>query len=236
MKLRDKDPFIQFQITDPKTSETWRPDPREHLTSRQIRKMGTRPDMILFFAHHLAEQARKDGHEDVEVRVKARASLNSRLPQLMIDPKVDLASQPRTLFARSPWILSLQEERVTTVSDGSSGFSFRPLTLCGTSPSLFTLVAPGPPFVLSQAHVAGPRRWVIECGGRFRFSPEPRLCFLVTKQVSCQEFQSYRTLEVRVLGLVNHTHPAPADFGEDLVVADRAADHDGQIVALPDTW
>ncbi len=26
------------------------------------------------------------------------------------------------------------------------------------------------------------------------------------------------------------------EFGEDLVVADRAADHDGQIVALPDTW
>ena len=109
MKLRDKEPFIQFEITDPKTAETWRPDPREYLTSRQIRKMGTRPDMILLFAHHLAEQARKDGHEDVEVQVQARASLNSRLPQLMIDPEVDLASQPRTLFARSPWILPLQE-------------------------------------------------------------------------------------------------------------------------------
>ena len=123
MKLRDKDPFIQFQITDPKTAETWRPDPREHLTSRQIRKMGTRPDMILLFAHHLAEQARKDGHEDVEVRVKARASLNSRLAQLMIDPDVDLAAQTRSLFARSAWILPLQEEPVTTASDGSLGSS-----------------------------------------------------------------------------------------------------------------
>ena len=122
MKLRDKDPFIQFQITDPKTSETWRPDPRRYLTRRQIGKMGTRPDMILLFAHHLAEQARKDGHEDVEVRVKARASLNSRMPRLMIDPSVDLAAQTRRLFARSAWILPLQEP-VTTASDGSLGSS-----------------------------------------------------------------------------------------------------------------
>ena len=42
--------------------------------------MGNGPDTILLFAHHLAEQARQDGHEDVEVRVKARVSLNSRLP------------------------------------------------------------------------------------------------------------------------------------------------------------
>ncbi len=126
MKLRDKDPFIQFQITDPKTAETWRPDPREYLTSRQIGKMGTRPDMILLFAHHLAAQARGDGHEHVEVRVQARASLNGRLPRLMIDPEVDLASQPRTLFARSPWILPLQEEPVTTVSDGSADSSSGP--------------------------------------------------------------------------------------------------------------
>ena len=126
MKLRDKDPFIQFQITDPKTAETWRPDPRRYLTRWQIRKMGTRPDMILLFAHHLAGQARRDGHEHVEVRVKARASLNGRLPRLMIDPEVDLASQRRTLFARSAWILPLQEEPVTTVSDGSAVSSSGP--------------------------------------------------------------------------------------------------------------
>ena len=35
---------------------------------------------------------------------------------------------------------------------------------------------------------------------------------------------------------VNDVHPAFADLGEDLVVADRATDHDGQILALPDTW
>ena len=77
---------------------------------------------------------------------------------------------------------------------------------------------------------------VIQRGGRFRFSPEPRLYFLVAKQVSCQEFQSYRTLEVRVLGLVNNTHPTFAELLGDLVVGYGSTDHDGPIVALPDTW
>ena len=39
-----------------------------------------------------------------------------------------------------------------------------------------------------------------------------------------------------VLGLIDDTHAAPAEFGEDLVVADGLADHDSQIVALRDTW
>ena len=66
---------------------------------------------------------------------------------------------------------------------------------------------------------------VIEGSRRFRFSPEPRLYFLVTEQVSCQEFQSYRTLEVRVLGLVNDTHAALAELPGDLVVRDGSVDH-----------
>ena len=120
MKLRDKKPSIRFQITDPKTPATWTPELHEYLTSMQIRKMGTRPDMILLTAHHLAERAREDGHGDVEVRVQARASLNGRLPQLIIDPNVDLAAQTRTAFAHSPWILPLQDDPVKTASDGSS--------------------------------------------------------------------------------------------------------------------
>jgi len=58
MKLRDKEPFLRIEITDPKILETWPPDPRKYPTLRQIGKMGNRPDMILLFAHHLAEQAR----------------------------------------------------------------------------------------------------------------------------------------------------------------------------------
>ncbi len=43
-------------------------------------------------------------------------------------------------------------------------------------------------------------------------------------------------MQFRVLGLVDDPHAAFTELGEDLVVANRAADHHGQIVALPDTW
>ncbi len=47
-----------------------------------------------------------------------------------------------------------------------------------------------------------------------------------------QKLQRDSALEFEIFGLVDDPHPAPAEFGEDLVVADRAANHDGQIVAL----
>ena len=40
------------------------------------------------------------------------------------------------------------------------------------------------------------------------------------------------TFQRRVFGLVDHTHAAPADFGGDLVVADRLAYHDGVILPV----
>ncbi len=69
-----------------------------------------------------------------------------------------------------------------------------------------------------------------------RFTKETLFVLLVFENVRAKEFQGDRALQLRVFGLVNDTHAAPADFGEDLVVADGFADHDGQIVPLPDRW
>ena len=68
--------------------------------------MAARPDMILQFAHYLADEMRKEGHGQVEVRVDVEALLNGREPQLLIDPTVDLAKEPRTLKSAS-WIVPL---------------------------------------------------------------------------------------------------------------------------------
>jgi len=40
-----------------------------------------------------------------------------------------------------------------------------------------------------------------------------------------QELQGYRTLQLDVLGLVHHAHPALAEFREDPVVGNGLADH-----------
>ena len=64
--------------------------------------------MVLQLSHYVANELRKQGYTQVEVRARVLASLNGRKPQLLIDPTVDLAGQSRTLKP-TPWIMPLQE-------------------------------------------------------------------------------------------------------------------------------
>lgn len=106
MKLRTKRGESLFTITHPPTGQTWIVKPDEQLDPRQAMKMANKPDMILLFAHHLAEQKRREGYENVEVRAKVTSSLNGRKPQVLIDPTVDLAKESRSLLP-ARWIVPL---------------------------------------------------------------------------------------------------------------------------------
>jgi hypothetical protein len=106
MKLRDKEGTVRIQLRDARTGETWIA-PLGDLTARQRGSIADRPDMLLQYAHHLARLYREDGRE-VEVYAEAAVSLNGRVPQLMVDPTVDLAKQPRTLRS-APWIRPFED-------------------------------------------------------------------------------------------------------------------------------
>jgi hypothetical protein len=106
MKLRTKRGEALFTITHPATGQTWVVDPKDHLDARQTTKMTNKPDMILLFAKHLAEQKRREGYDNVEVRAQVTSSLNGRKPQVLIDPNVDLVKQPRSIMPAS-WIVPL---------------------------------------------------------------------------------------------------------------------------------
>ena len=106
MKLRDKASDVWFFVKDPKTAEQWKEDPTHYLTRRQFEKMAGRPDMILQFAHFLAQDYEKRGKGRMEVYAEAKASLNGRKSQWLIDPKTNLAAQPRSLGIAS-WITPL---------------------------------------------------------------------------------------------------------------------------------
>lgn len=108
MKLRDKSSEGFFIVTDPSTRQHWVVDPREHLTSWQVFKMTSRPDMIVQFAHHLEELARAEGRGDVEVRAQVVASLNGRPAQNLVDPNVDLTRVSRPWFGHAGWIVPLE--------------------------------------------------------------------------------------------------------------------------------
>ena len=106
MKLRTKGGEAVFTVTHPLTGQTWTIRPEAYLESHQVIKMTTKPDLILHFGHYLAEEKRREGYENVEVRARVMVSLNGRLPQLLIDPNVDLAKEQVSLLP-ARWIVPL---------------------------------------------------------------------------------------------------------------------------------
>lgn len=112
MKLRQKRGEVRFFVRQggPRVA-AWAVDPRDYLTSWQARKMAGQPDMILQFAHFLADEMRRAADEPeapVEVRAHAQASLNGRPPQALVDSAVNLATQQRSLWPAF-WIQPLAE-------------------------------------------------------------------------------------------------------------------------------
>ncbi len=103
MKLRSKSARARFVVTDAETGQKWTVKPSDYLTRRQYRKMAGQPDMILQFAHHLAEEYRLRGHAGVEVHAFVEAALNGRKYQPLIDPTVNLAAVKRSL-GHATWI------------------------------------------------------------------------------------------------------------------------------------
>lgn len=106
MKLRTKTGEAVFTITDPQSGQTWTINPEVQLKPHQLTKAVTKPDLLLLFAHYLAEEKRREGYGEVEVRARAMVSLNGRQPQLLIDPEVDLTKK-RVSLLPAPWILPL---------------------------------------------------------------------------------------------------------------------------------
>jgi hypothetical protein len=106
MKLRTKVGEAIFTVTHPRSGQTWTINPKDYLESHQVMKVATKPDLLLFFGHHLAEEKRREGYDDVEVRARSMVSLNGRAPQLLIDPNVDLAKEQVSLLP-TRWIVPL---------------------------------------------------------------------------------------------------------------------------------
>jgi hypothetical protein len=126
MMLRDKRGLTTYVLTDPDTGETWRVNPREELDEAQFRKLGGNPSMIQLYARHLARLAQRDGHRRVQVRALSLCSLNGRESEPLVDPEVDLASQPLRFFGHAPWVTfytkPLRRERMDRARpEGSEG-------------------------------------------------------------------------------------------------------------------
>jgi vitamin K-dependent gamma-carboxylase len=107
MKLRTKSSRIRIELRDLGTGHNWTVDHTQILAKRQARKMVTRPDMMVQFAHWLAAREGAAGR-DIAVYMTVYSSLNGRKAQLLVDPTVDL-SKVELGLAPASWILPLTE-------------------------------------------------------------------------------------------------------------------------------
>lgn len=108
MKLRKKESRLAIRATDPQTGRQWTIDPRADLRPRQLRKLGTFPDILLQYVHHHRDRLQRQGVANPIITVDWFCSLNGRPYQRLVDPKVNLAAVGRS-WRHARWILPLRD-------------------------------------------------------------------------------------------------------------------------------
>ncbi len=93
-----------FYVKDPATGREGVVDNREFLLPHQEKQMSFQPDMILQFAHFLADHYQQPGQPRPEVRAEVYVTMNGRPSQFYIDPTVNLAAL-RDGWAQKTWVL-----------------------------------------------------------------------------------------------------------------------------------
>jgi hypothetical protein len=65
--------------------------------------------------------------------------------------------------------------------------------------------------------------WVVQCGRGLCFALKTCQCLQISRNGVRQELQRHVAVQPRILGLIDHTHPAPAQFLQDTVVGNGLA-------------
>ncbi|HEY4148978.1 MAG TPA: HTTM domain-containing protein [Chitinophagaceae bacterium] len=108
--LMEKSGVAFFYVKNPATGRKFEVNNAEFLTGYQERMMETQPDMMLQYAHILAQQYRKQGIVNPEVTVESYVTLNGNGSRLYIDSTVNLALEKETWFGHKAWILPLNNQ------------------------------------------------------------------------------------------------------------------------------
>ena len=91
--LMEKSGSAYFTIRDKSTRQAIEVNNKEFLTPLQEKMMSTQPDLILEYAHYLANLYKKNGMIQPEVFGEIYVTLNGKPSRLFIDSTVNLASQ-----------------------------------------------------------------------------------------------------------------------------------------------
>ena len=99
----EKAGYAEFEVHDPVSGRTELVRNDEYLTPYQEKMMSTQPDMILQYAHYIADDFRRKGYSAPVVSVHSAVSLNGRRSRPLIRPNVDLACVTRS-DSYSNWV------------------------------------------------------------------------------------------------------------------------------------
>jgi hypothetical protein len=104
----EKGGYAIFKVKDKDSGRNWEVRNYDFLTPVQEKMMSTQPDMILQFAHFLAEKYHKKGMPNVEIKVECYVTLNGSPSRLLINPEVDLTKVNES-FKKRDWVLPFEE-------------------------------------------------------------------------------------------------------------------------------
>ncbi len=102
--LMEKAGHAQFVVKDDQEQKVEWVANYEYLSPQQEKMMSTQPDMILQFAHFLADEYRAKGFDRPKVFCDSRVTLNGRRSAPLVDSEVNLAAEVRSWRTRK-WVL-----------------------------------------------------------------------------------------------------------------------------------
>ncbi|WP_018342608.1 HTTM domain-containing protein [Cytophaga aurantiaca] len=105
--LMEKAGYAEFTVKDA-SGKYLIVNNEEFLTKQQEKMMATQPDMILQYAHILADYYSVHGFKDPMVFADVYVALNGRLGKAMVDTSVDLAKEKES-FGHKSWIILYNE-------------------------------------------------------------------------------------------------------------------------------
>ena len=107
--LIEKAGYTSFKVVDNLTGNSELVNNNLYLTKFQEKQMSFQPDMIIEYAHYLANVYSDRGFGDISVYADSYVTLNGRPSQKFINPEIDLIKQKRG-FKNKDWILPLNDE------------------------------------------------------------------------------------------------------------------------------
>ena len=107
--LIEKKGITNLKVLNKENGKSFMVNNEEFLSEFQERQMSFQPDFILEYAHHVGEYYKKNGLNEIEIYADSYVTLNGRLSQRFINPKVNLLEEKRG-FKNKTWVLALNDE------------------------------------------------------------------------------------------------------------------------------